>query len=121
MAPKLAPTHEDEFMTVPDADAMAPPEHTTRSGFIEVKTSGKAIAALVLGLCTYLLTLGGIVTAILAIVFGAIARKEIRTHPATLKGLGMATAGMWLGIAFFLLLPLMLLVFAGFIAAFWGP
>ena len=57
------------------------------------KTSGKAIASLVLGL----VWVYGI-TSILAIVFGAIARKEIRESNGWVTGGGVATAGLVLGI-----------------------
>lgn len=55
--------------------------------------SGKAIASLVLGI----LWLGGL-GSILAVVFGVIARKEIKASGGALKGDGMALAGLILGI-----------------------
>ena len=57
------------------------------------KTSGKAIASLVLGL----VWVYGI-TSILAIIFGALAKKDIRESNGWVTGGGMATAGLVLGI-----------------------
>lgn len=57
------------------------------------KTSGLAIAALVLGICSFCMGLLGIV----AIVLGISARRAIAADPA-LQGAGMATWGLVLGI-----------------------
>lgn len=57
------------------------------------RTSGKAIASLVLGI----VWVYGI-TSILAIVFAAIAKREIRESNGWVTGGGMATAGLVLGI-----------------------
>ena len=57
------------------------------------KTSGMAIASLV---CGIVWVYG--VTSVLAIVFGAIARKNIRESNGWVTGGGMATAGLVLGI-----------------------
>jgi hypothetical protein len=57
------------------------------------RTSGKAIAALVLGL----VWVYGI-TSVLAIVFAVLARREIRDSNGWVTGGGMATAGLVLGI-----------------------
>lgn len=57
------------------------------------RTSGKAIAALVLGL----VWVYGI-TSILAIVFAVLARRDIRDSNGWVTGGGMATAGLVLGI-----------------------
>jgi uncharacterized membrane protein len=59
------------------------------------KTNGKAVASLVLGLVG--LVIFPIVFSVLAIIFGAIARKELKENP-TLSGRGMANWGFWLGI-----------------------
>ncbi len=56
------------------------------------QTSGMAIASLVLGL-TWLYWIGSI----LAIVFGHLAKNEIKRDPARLQGRGMAIAGIVLG------------------------
>lgn len=57
-------------------------------------TSGKAIAALVLGLAG--LIVAGIILGILALVFGLLARRDIERQPG-LGGRGMAIAGIVLG------------------------
>jgi hypothetical protein len=57
------------------------------------KTSGKAIAALVLGL----VWVYGI-TSVLAIVFAVLAKRDIRDSNGWVTGGGMATAGLVLGI-----------------------
>lgn len=57
-----------------------------------VRTSGKAIASLILGILFI-----GVVTAIAAVVFGHLARRDIRRSGGRLKGKRMATAGLVLG------------------------
>lgn len=57
------------------------------------KTSGKAIASLVLGL----VWVYGI-TSVLAIIFAVLAKREIRDSNGWVTGGGMATAGLVLGI-----------------------
>ena len=69
-------------------DSRAPRAATTQS-----KTSGMAIASLVLGL-VWAYGIGSI----LAIVFGFIAKKNIREAGGMETGGGMATAGIVLGI-----------------------
>ena len=71
------------------------------------RTSGKAIASLVLGIIG--LFLFGVIAGVLAIVFGALARKEIDRDP-TLGGHGMATAGLVLGIIGVVLWAIIILV-----------
>jgi len=56
------------------------------------QTSGMAIASLVLGLA-WLYWIGSI----LAIVFGHLAKNEIKRNPVQLQGRGMAIAGIVLG------------------------
>ena len=62
------------------------------------RQNGMAIASLVLGivgLATLLCYLIGIMPAILAIIFGVIARRDIKRHGG--QGYGMATAGLICG------------------------
>jgi hypothetical protein len=59
------------------------------------RTSGKAIASLVLGIVS--LFFFGMIAGLLAIVLGYQARKEMDADPS-LGGRGLATAGMTLGI-----------------------
>ena len=58
-------------------------------------TNGLAITALVCGLVSPI----SCITAPVAIVLGAIARGQIDKSRKTMTGRGMATAGMWIGIA----------------------
>jgi hypothetical protein len=58
------------------------------------RTSGYAVAALVLGIAG--LFVFPLIPSILAIVFGQRAKDEIRTNPAV-AGEGLATAGLVLG------------------------
>lgn len=61
------------------------------------RTSGFAIASLVLGIC-WLYWIGSI----LALVFGYHAKRQIRESPGSVEGGGMATAGIvlgWIGVA----------------------
>ena len=63
----------------------------------QTRTSGFAIASLVLGVC-WIYWVGSI----LALIFGYQAKKEIRDNPARVKGSGMARAGIvlgWIGVA----------------------
>jgi hypothetical protein len=80
----------------------------------ERRTSGNAIAALVLGIC-------GLVVfpliGVLAIVFGYRARDEIRRDP-TVGGEGLATAGIILGWIAMVLVALGVLFVILFFAAF---
>ena len=59
------------------------------------RTSGKAVAALVLGIAGWLVA--PFILSVLGIIFGAMARKEIANDPAV-GGRGMANWGFWLSI-----------------------
>ena len=59
------------------------------------KTSGKAVASLVLGIAGWLVA--PFILSVLGIIFGALARKEIASNPA-LGGRGLANWGFWLSI-----------------------
>src|SRR2546430_198988 len=65
------------------------------------KTNGWAIASLVLGI------LGG---SVLAIVFGLVARGQIRRSGGRRRGLGLATAGIALGCAWLALLAVVIVL-----------
>lgn len=83
----------------PVAPPVPPPPAVVRT------TSGFAIAALVLGI----LTLGGI-GSILAIVFGAIALKEIGRPGSAKTGKGMAIAGVVLGVVGLVAITVLIIV-----------
>lgn len=71
------------------------PQPAPQAGVEQKRTSGKAIASLVLGIVGLLIL--PIVCSTLAIVFGTMARNETQRDPG-LGGRGMATAGFVLGI-----------------------
>jgi Domain of unknown function (DUF4190) len=59
------------------------------------KTSGKAVASLVLGIAGWLVA--PFILSVLGIIFGAMARKEIAQNPS-IGGRGLANWGFWLSI-----------------------
>lgn len=69
------------------------------------KTSGLAVASLVLGITCFFLV--PIIGAILAIIFGALARGRIKRSGGELGGKGMANAGLALGIVGLVVLVLL--------------
>jgi uncharacterized membrane protein YvbJ len=71
----------------------ASPTATAQPTLVTQKTSGFAIASLVLGIIGILLNF----LCVLTIIFGAIALAQIGKNPA-LKGKGIAIAGLVLGI-----------------------
>jgi hypothetical protein len=62
-------------------------------------TSGKAIASLVLGLCSFCFGITGIA----AIILGSLAKKDIDRYNGHQKGIGMAVWGIVLGALGFIL------------------
>lgn len=70
-----------------------PPSPPTRTSTLQ--TSGMAIASVVMGVAGW--TLLPLVGSILAIIFGNMARREIRQRPDELTGDGLAVAGLVLG------------------------
>ena len=59
----------------------------------EARTSGKAVASLILGIVSFCIGLAGII----AIILGAAAKSEIDEGDGRLTGRGMAIAGIVLG------------------------
>lgn len=104
-APPPPETPTEVVTPTPPAPATLPPEAVPPTARAKKKTSGFAIASLVLGIAAF--TCLPVVSAILAIVFGAIAKGEIRRRGGELSGSGMATAGIVLGIVG-LVIPLIL-------------
>lgn len=62
------------------------------------RTSGMAVASMVLGICGAFLFCFFAVAPLLATVFGAVALGQIRRSQGTVTGRGMAIAGLVLGI-----------------------
>lgn len=77
--------------TPPATAAPQPPPST-----VKPRTSGWAVASLVMGILGW--TCLFFVGSVLAIIFGAVARHEIKKSDGELKGKGLATAGLTLGI-----------------------
>jgi len=76
---------------------------------VQQKTNGLAIAALICGICGFLLFIPGI----LGIIFGFVARSQIRRSNGQQKGNGMALAGIIVGFAWVAILVLSIAVNAG--------
>jgi hypothetical protein len=85
----------------------APPNLSGAAQPVAAGTNGLAIAAFVLGLVGWLVCVGSL----LAVIFGSIARNQIRRSGDRQQGAGMATAGIILG-AIGLVLWLVYLVLA---------
>src|SRR5215468_632157 len=77
---------------MPPPPAFAQLPANPRPAFSSRKTSGMAIASLVLGVL-WIYWIGSI----LALTFGYLAKKEIRDSPEPMEGNGLATAGIVLG------------------------
>lgn len=61
-------------------------------------TSGKAVAALVLGIFSIVLCYLGVLVGPAAIVLGVMAKRDVKARPGALGGESMATAGLVTGI-----------------------
>ena len=86
------------------------------------RSSTWAILSLIAGIATWTILPG--VTALLAVIFGYVAKKEIRNSNGTVIGSGMATWGLvlgWISLALGLIaicVGLILLITTGAIGAF---
>lgn len=101
-APPPAPSYPpaaSEPWTQPAPPAWQPPQGNAPG----------ATAALVLGIVSFVLSLLGIVTAILAIVFGSKAKRLIEQSGGALSGAGRAKAGRILGWVYLGIIPLIVL------------
>lgn len=81
------------FQSFEQESQAASPGATNQVVMMNPETNGKAVAAMVLGI-VWLYGIG----AILAIIFGVIAKGEIARSEGRMGGMGMATAGIVLGI-----------------------
>ncbi len=77
--------------------------------YMQQETDGKAVASLVLGLLSFLLSF---LTGIPAIILGHMSRGEIRRSGGRLKGDGMAVAGLVLGYISVAFIPVALIIAA---------
>ena len=82
------------------------------------RTSGKAIAALVLGIVSLCIPYVGLVTGIIAIVLGILGMKEVDREPHAVKGKGMAIAGLVLGAVALVLYLIVILFFGALLMSF---
>jgi type IV pilus assembly protein PilA len=73
------------------------------------ETSGKAVASLIFGFLSLLLS---IPAGIVAVVFGHLARRDIKTSGGRLQGDGIALAGLILGYLSFAFIPVLLIIAA---------
>lgn len=83
-------------LTVSNAAPVAGP---TPALPVEAKTSGMAVASLILSFFSLL-----VIPAVLAIVFGHVSRAKIKRSAGKLKGGGLALAGLVLGYLFILII-----------------
>lgn len=91
--------------------AVAIPSGTYVPGMVvpQQDTSGKAVASLVLGISVFLFS---ILTGIPAIIFGHLAKSDIRKSGGRLQGDGMALAGLILGYLSVAFIPVVLIIAA---------
>ena len=75
----------------------------------EAPTSGKAVASMILGICSFFFS---ILTGVPAIVLGHLAKTEIRRSGGRLQGDGMALAGLILGYLSAAFIPVVLIIAA---------
>ncbi len=80
----------------PPPTAPPPPAGYQYGQGLPARNDGRAVAALVCGIVGLLF--GGFILGVIAIVLGVMGRNAIRSSGGTLKGAGMATAGIVLGI-----------------------
>lgn len=78
-------------------------------GPVPGRYNGMAIASLVLGIVGIFFNGLYLVPSILAIIFGILGRSQIRRDPSQ-RGMGMATAGLVLGIVFLVLYLLVIIL-----------
>jgi prepilin-type processing-associated H-X9-DG protein len=94
-------------LIVPDAKGAPEPEFADFHEPIPTQTSGKAIASMILGLCSFLFCL---LTGVPAIILGIMGLSEINNPKKRLTGTGMATTGIVLGcVSSFLFVPAILI------------
>ena len=96
----------------------APPAQPPIPG-AKQQTSGWAIASLILGICGF--TCIPLIGSVLAIVFGFVAKSEIKKSSGRLKGSELATAGIVLGIIVFAIIVIAAAVAVPLYFVYFGP
>jgi type II secretory pathway pseudopilin PulG len=97
-----APSSTSAWLNVPPAQAQYPPQQPyppqsqPYRGQFQPQTDGGAIASMVLGIASFALCLS-FITGIPAIILGHISLSKIKKSMGSLKGEGMALAGLILG------------------------
>ncbi len=89
--PTVLPASVPQRRLVSDGSGFPPPP----AGYATKQTSGMAIASLIMGILGW--TLLPWLGSVLALIFGYMARNEIRQRPNELEGDGLAVAGLVLG------------------------
>lgn len=79
----------------------------------DVRTSDKALASMILGLCVFV---AGFLAGLPAVILGHMAKTEIRKSNGRLRGDGMALTGLILGYLSLALLPIMIMLIIAAIA-----
>src|SRR5271167_2892937 len=98
-------------------EAEVPPAHPldTFEAGVPARDSPMAVASLASGiLCWFILPIVG---AVVAVVTGISARREIRASRGTVGGWNMATVGLWFGAVHLILISLVLLCVLGLVVA----
>ena len=76
---------------------------------VNAPTSGKALASMILGICSFFFS---VLTGIPAVILGHLAHAEIRRSAGRLQGEGMALAGLILGYVSVVFIPIVLIIAA---------
>lgn len=79
----------------------------------DVRTSDKALASMILGLCVFV---AGFLAGLPAVILGHMAKTEIRNSNGKLRGDGMALTGLILGYLSLALLPIIMILIIAAIA-----
>jgi hypothetical protein len=99
----------------PEADPVtAQPLDTYQAG-IAKRESGMAVVSLVSGILCWAVV--PFIGAVVAVVTGVSARREIRASRGTIGGWSMATVGLWLGAVHLVLFAMAVLVVLGLVVA----
>lgn len=112
----LSMSNESRFCSACGADTVSAATAVTQTVTpsaptigIDVPTSGKAVASMILGICSFFFS---ILTGVPAIVLGHLAKTEIRRSGGRLQGEGMALAGLILGYLSAAFIPIVLIIAA---------